>query len=491
MANDLSFMGSYSGIDMKTVDSLIQAESGKLVKYSNKQASLTTEKNAWKDINTRLSSLYEKLGSLEEEKTFKSRDVTSSNTTKLAISAKENAQLGDYSVEVIRLATSATMTSGKITNTAGKSVNEALNLQGKFSITNNDYNSDKPEENRAIIEIKTEDSLKDIVDKINDKTKVSGIQAKIIDRQLILTDTKMGARTFSIGGIEPGSGSSIVSELGLDPDTTDADKRPALGTGKTSEIIVDGITITKDTNTIEDAIDGVTLTLKELSEVGKPMTVTVKEDTAKTEKAIQDVVDQYNSILSFIGTQLDIGDPSAEKNKTGALVGDSSLIRLETGLRSLMTANVNNGSTSVRNMSDLGITVDRAGKATLDTKKLKEALANDPAAVKNLFFNPEKKEASVEGEAVVAAEKEKGMAEKMRSLIDSYISDKTGIITNKSKTFENEIKDIGKSITSFNERLEKKRANYIAMFTRLDTVMMQAESQMAYLSSQFNPPSNK
>lgn len=109
--------------------------------------------------------------------------------------------------------------------------------------------------------------------------------------------------------------------------------------------------------------------------------------------------------------------------------------------------------------------------------------------MKNLFFAAEKVETDVEGEPLMTAEKENGMAQKMRSLINSYISDKTGIITNKSSTFDNEIKDISKSITSFNERLEKKRANYIAMFTRLDTVMMEAESQMAYLNSQFNPPS--
>lgn len=468
-------MGSYSGIDMNTVDSLIQAESGKLVQYTNKQATLTTEKTAWKDINTRLSSLYEKLGSLQEDATFKSRAITSSDTNKLTISAKTDAQLGDYSVQVNRLATSTTMTSGLIPSAADKTVMDALGLAGDFTITNQDFDLAKPEENTFSIDIKVEDSLKDIVGKINEQTKLSGVQAKIIDRQIILTDTKMGNRTFTVGG-------DLADDLGLDTNAT-------LINGQSSEIEIDGITITKDTNTIEDAIDGVTLTLKELSEVGKPTTVTVKEDTAKTEKAIQDVVDQYNSILSFVGDQLDVGDPSAEKNKTGALVGDSTLMRLEMGLRSLMTANVNNGSTSVKNMSDLGITVDRAGKATLDSKKLKEALANDPAAVKNLFFNTEGIETAVAGEPLATVEKENGMAQKMRSLIDSYISEKTGIIANKSTTFENEIKDISKSITSFNERLEKKRTNYIAMFTRLDTVMMEAESQMAYLNSQFNPPS--
>ncbi len=78
------------------------------------------------------------------------------------------------------------------------------------------------------------------------------------------------------------------------------------------------------------------------------------------------------------------------------------------------------------------------------------------------------------------------MAQKMRSLIDTYISDKSGIIANKSATYDKLSEDISKSITKFNERLDKKRENYVAMFTRLDTAMMEAESQLAYLQSQFS-----
>ena len=70
--------------------------------------------------------------------------------------------------------------------------------------------------------------------------------------------------------------------------------------------------------------------------------------------------------------------------------------------------------------------------------------------------------------------------------MNTYISDKTGIIKTKSATYDKLSEDLTKSITKFNERLEKKRANYVTMFSRLDTAMMQAESQMAYLQSQLN-----
>ena len=89
-------------------------------------------------------------------------------------------------------------------------------------------------------------------------------------------------------------------------------------------------------------------------------------------------------------------------------------------------------------------------------------------------------------ETTVTTEVEVGMAQKMRALVDTYISEKTGIIATKSDTYDKSLKDLSSSITKFNERLVKKRENYVAMFTRLDTAMMEAESQLAYLQSQFS-----
>ncbi|MGB7365979.1 flagellar filament capping protein FliD, partial [Carnobacterium jeotgali] len=260
--------------------------------------------------------------------------------------------------------------------------------------------------------------------------------------------------------------------------------------GQSAELTVDGITMTRDTNSVTDAVEGLTIELKGVTEASKPVTIGIKEDTDTTVKAFQSFVDQYNSTLTFVGDQLDVGDPSAEKNKTGALAGDSSLIRLQSSLRSLMTQSVSSGNPDYKNLEAIGISVDRFGAATLDTAKLKTALADDPTAVKKMLFQTTTTETPGVDEngapTTVKTEKEVGMAQKMRALVDTYISDKTGIIVTKSATYDKLSEDITKSIAKFNERLVKKRENYVAMFTRLDTAMMQAESQMAYLQSQFS-----
>lgn len=493
MASSINFLGSYSGIDSATIDAMIEAESGKVVQYTNKQTSITAEKNAWKDINTRLDSLFTKLGTLGEDKTFQSKLTTSSDATKVAITASTDSLAGNYSIEVNRLATSNQVTSGEIPLADGKTIKDNLELVGTFTVTSQATSGTAEEKEASIgkfeISIEAKDSLKDIVGKINEKSKESGIQAKIVDNRIIMADSKMGNRTMTFDGNVTSKAGTVVDNgdmagvLGFEKDKT-------YEGGQSAELTVDGITMTRNTNSVTDAVEGLTIELKGVTEASKPVTIGIKEDTDTTVKAFQSFVDQYNSTLTFVGDQLDVGDPSAEKNKTGALVGDSSLIRLQSSLRSLMTQSVSSGNPAYKNLEAIGISVDRFGAATLDTAKLKTALADDPTAVKKMLFQTTTTETPGVDEngapTTVKTEKEVGMAQKMRALVDTYISEKTGIIVTKSATYDKLSEDLTKSITKFNERLVKKRENYVAMFTRLDTAMMQAESQMAYLQSQFS-----
>ncbi|MER2180330.1 MAG: flagellar filament capping protein FliD [Carnobacterium inhibens] len=492
MASSISFLGSYSGIDSATIDSMIEAESGKLVQYTNKQTSITAEKNAWKDINTRLDSLFTKLGTLGEDKTFKSKLATSSDATKVAITANTDSAASNYSIGVTQLASSNQVTSGIIESAKDNTIKDSLGLKGTFTGTSQAKSGTEESGESTTgsfkIEIAAEDSLKDIVGKINEQSKESGVQAKIVDNRIIMTDSKMGERTMSFsGGLTGENGTitdnGIVESLGFEEDKVYEGGKPAI-------LTIDGITVTRDTNSITDAVEGLTIELKGVTEASKPVTIGIKEDTDTTVKAFQSFVDQYNSTLTFIGDQLDVGDPSAEGNTTGALAGDSSLIRLQSSLRSLMTGAANTGNAAYNNLESVGISVDRYGKATLDTEKLKEGLADDPTAVKKMLFQTTTTETAGVDEkgqpTTITSEKEIGIAQKMRALVDTYISEKTGIIATKSDTYDKSLKDLSSSITKFNERLVKKRENYVAMFTRLDTAMMEAESQLAYLQSQFS-----
>lgn len=473
MVGSLSFMGSYSGIDSSTIDSMIEAESGKLIQYTNKKENLTKEKDAWKDVNTRLDTLYTKLGNLAKEDAFQSKSVSNSDESKLTVSADSKGQVGTYKIKINQLATATRLASAEINQMKEKSITDKLELSGKITVGNSKTNP-------VAIDIDSNDSLKDIVGKINETSKESGVSASIVDNRIILSSTTMGDEELSITGTN-----GLSDKLGFDASTVGNQEK-----GQMAEFTVNGLTVKRDSNKIDDVIEGITFELLKVDKESEVNTIKVSEDTEKTISTVKEFIEQYNSTMSFIGDQLKVGDPSLKDNKVGPLAGDSSLIRLQAQLRSLITSNVENSSGAIKNVKDIGITVDRYGTAVLDETKLKEVLAKDPSVVEKLFNTSSKTVEQVTDEEGKITEVEKetksGVAQKMQSLVDSFISKKNGIITTKSDTYDKMIKDIGKQIETFNERLVKKREYYVKTFTALDTAMMEAESQMSYLASQMD-----
>lgn len=468
--SSINIMGSYSGIDMTVIDQLVEAERAKGVKFTNQKQKIEREKNAWKDINTRLDSLFNKLDTLTKKETFESRTVSSNvkESTSLSVVAGENAAVGQYRVQVQQLATSTRLTGGKIDT---ESIYDELNLSGEFSFIVDG------EAEPFTIQIDSKDSLRDVTNKINELTADSGIQASVVDNRLVLTDMNMGESSIKVQI----DGDGIATGLGFNEQTESVSGQSAIFT-------IDGLTIERNSNTIDDVVEGLTFKLSNVHQGSDNEIITIGSDTEKITTAVKDFVEQYNSLMDQISSQMDVGDPTLEDNKTGALTGDGALMRLQSGLRSLMTRNLEGDfSGEFKSIEDLGITLDRDGVASFDEAKFNEALQNDPANVARFFYTQERVSETVieDGEEVTKSKLQKnGMSELMKNFIDTYISSSTGIISTKNETYDKMLKDINEQIDTFNERVDKKRDRYIKQFTALDIAMMQAQSQLDYLYSQ-------
>lgn len=479
VSNSMNFLGSYSGITSETIDSLIAAQSGKLTQYNNQKESLTKEKTVWSDIQTRLTNLNTKMDTLMDPKSFFSKKTTSSDETKLAVTAETNAVPGQYEITVDRLATASRLTSGQILTT-GQTNTTALGFEGTFKLSSQDTSeigsSDPKTLKQVDITIANTDSLKDVITKINAQTKDSGISATIIDGRLSLTDAQLGDRTIAVT-----SATDLADKMAWNPAAAGTAKA-TLAAGTSAKVTVNNtITLERNSNTITDAIEGMTLNLK--ATTASPVSVYVADDTENTLKVVKDFIEQYNSTVSFITEKLSVGNPSSESNVAGALSGDSTLLRLQSSLRQMLTGGVEIQKTapSAKQEYDfigsLGISVDRFGKASIDETKLKEIIKNDPDRVAGFFS----RSITVDG---TTEKKKVGLAEKLQTVVNSFVDSKDGMITAKNKTYDKAMDDIAKKIEAFNVRMEAQRARYVKTFTALDTAMMQAESQMSYLSSQ-------
>lgn len=494
---NFNIMGSYSGIDMSVIDQMIEAERSKGVQFTNRKDKIEREQGAWKDVGSRLTSLSQKTDVLGRRGTFESRTVKSSATSNAAVSvtAGNSAPVGDYRLEVKQLATSSRVTGNRInletTDEAEKKKNPIdrdLKIDGKFTFTTDDLGVDKNNDKISTVfefDIKQGDSLRKISENINTKTEESGIRASIVDNRLILTDTKMGDRNITINFEDPDN--NLATNLGFVANSVDNEGNPVtqLEKGVGAKFTIDGLLVERDTNRISDAIEGMAFTLTSKHADGESELISVTNNTQKGVDAVKEFVDQYNSVMNFIQTQTDVGTPSEDSNTTGALVGEGSIMRLQSGLRSLLTSRIA-GDGDIKAASDIGITTDRYGVATLDEAKLTEVLREDPESVARFFYKPEAVEVGDTIPSGKTTDQTKGMSELFKNLVETYTSTTKGIISTKNKSYERMVKDINEQIETFNERIDKKRARYIQQFAALDEAMMRAESQMDYLYSQMN-----
>lgn len=466
----LSFLGQYSGITTDVVDQLIEAESGGKTLLQNKVTKYNQEKSAWSEISSVLSNFQTKLKALQNNDSYYSKIAKSSNEDLATISGNSDAKNGgDFELLVSQLAKQTKLTGSQVS--AAETNSTDLNLNGKLTFAyQGEKTDDSPE--TVDIDITEKDSLLDIADKINKESKNIGVSAVVINKRLVLTNNKSGAKETTL---DQTKNTATLAALGLN---TSADL------GQAAKYSLDGIDMESDSNVISDAIDGATITLKKEIKPEDTVTLSLKNDDSKTVKAATDFVTQYNNLMSLIKSDLDVGNPSASTadssstNVQGKLVGDSTLQRLQSSLRNMITqADKDNGASL--SPFDMGFPVDKDGVLSLDEDKFKSQLADSPEKVHDFFY--------VQGEDSFDESTDTGYTAKLNNLVNEFISNdatKKGIITNKSDSIDKMVKDLNSQIDDFTARLADKREQYIAQFTQLDSIMMQADSQMQYMQSQ-------
>ena len=453
-----SYMGQYTGITSDTIDQLLQSDELRKTVIQNKIDKINTKSQAWTDISTRLSNLTSKLDVLQDEATYQTKKVTSSDDTIATISGTSDSMEGSYDLVVKQLATASKITGGVVSKADGTtkiSTKDALGYSGKLTITNGA--TDGSDTALTVeIDVKATDSLKDIANAINNAkdpsdstgTKGAGLKATIVNNQLVVSSEEMGDRTLTIGG-------DLKDSLGFANSQTTR--------GQSSKFTLDGIEMERNSNTPTDVVDGVTLNFKK-ADASKTITLGLTNDTDKELSAVKDFVNQYNSVM------------------TGALAGDSTLISLQSKLQSTVL-----GGKSVNGVSasTLGLSVDRNGTLSLDETKFKAQLAKDPNSVKDFFFKDTSNKYSTEKTGT-------GYTADFKAILDRYTSTKSGsegVISLRKSSYQSEITDYNKQIERITEQIATKRARYVTMFTNLDTAIGNLQSQFSYFQSQ-NSSSN-
>nr|MDJ0914019.1 flagellar filament capping protein FliD [Desulfobacterales bacterium] len=236
-----------------------------------------------------------------------------------------------------------------------------------------------------------------------------------------------------------------------------------------SRIDIDGVQdIQKDTNTLDDVISGVTITLKKAHDdpINDTTTLSIKRDNNTIIAAVEAFISTYNGMIDFYQKNQVYDQDSGT---AGPLLGDATANLIRNRLASLIKTPVA-GSDVIRTFSDLGIAFDSNGKLELDTTILNEKLNNDPDDTAQFFTQTD---AGAEGFAL-----------RMVNELEAMLQTSNGILSIRQDGIQKSIEDVQDDIEKVEYRVTASEERMRAQFTALEVLLSQYQATSDYLSQQ-------
>ncbi len=451
--------GIGSGLDITSlVAQLVAAERAPTdQRLFRKEAKFQTQLSAVGTLKGALSSLQSALTNLKDADFLKGRTATSGDTSVFTASAGASAVPGTFQIEVERLATSHKVVSQGITDKTANLGTGTLTIGvGADSFT---------------VSIgAAAQSLEDIRDAINDSSNNPGVGATIIS-----VDDGLGGKVSKLVLESENVGSDYAITLTVDDDDgVDADdaglSRVVFGNtvGSTATldavINIDGQAHTATSNSITDAVEGVTINLVSATDpaLDEVNALTIKVDTAVVKKEVQKFVAAYND---FIKTFDSMASFNAETQETGVLLGDTTLRSLRSQLALQLGDVVSTATGDIDVLTELGVTTTDQGTLTIDDTKFSEVLDTNFADLESFFAS------------------DSGFAVRLDSMIESYVAS-DGVLEAKSSGLKASIESINEDRERLNRRIASFEARILKQFTALDTLISQFQSTGTFLTQQ-------
>lgn len=236
----------------------------------------------------------------------------------------------------------------------------------------------------GVFNITNADSLEiqDLLDKIESTLGNSVSVSVDLLGKITVEDKAAGISQLSISLMpnNEGGGSLNFGVIETVAEGKDAQSREIV-TGRDATFRVNGVTLFRPTNTVTDAVEGVTLILNG-AKVGTETTISVDQDINAIQDKIETFVSSYNESLSLINSQFVFDE---ETQTSGPLSGDVTLLTLQAQLRSIVSNPVSGLVSDENNLTLFGISFTRNGDLKIDTDKLNTSLANKLTSMKRIL----------------------------------------------------------------------------------------------------------
>ena len=458
--NLISALGAGSGVDVKALaESLVEAERAPRKEIIDTKIKQTEAKiSGYSALKFSLSELQTAFKKLNDTSDFNSVTAVSSQPSAVGITTNSSATAGIYNVEVSQMALATRWATSSIatgtTFNSGSSFDLTLTVGGTATAIS-----------------VTTPTPAGIVSAVNAQTADTGVSAQLINTgsayKLVFTGQEGADNDFTV--------SSTASDLTFDS--------TALQTAQDAALTVNDIAITSSSNTISDALDGITLNLYTVTSSAARISLT--QDTTAIKSNIKDLVTAYNSFADSVKI---LGDRASEVEEFGgALAGESLLQNIKSQVRSMITGdftlytdstNLTGAvNTNVNAAWQVGLSFDRSGQLTLDETELDTALADYPDEVITLFT-------ADTNNLSVYATSSAGLAGQAVRDIDTMIRS-TGLIEEQTSNANKKLDLYKDDLLKIEERMTMLMERYMKQFSLMESIVGSSNKMRESIKSSF------
>jgi flagellar hook-associated protein 2 len=354
----LSFGSATSGqgFDVATTVTQIQASEQAIeTPWQTQLTTLQAQDTVFSSLGTDLATLTTSLQALTNfDGVFSEKEGASSDTNVLSLSsASATASAGSHTIVVGNLAQTSSDASTAISNPTDT-------LSGSLTIQGTTFNVDSADNDTTLASLSAAINAAGIGVSASVITDSSGSRLSIVSG----TSGAAGqlAISSSLSGASSGSITFQTGQAGLDANLT-----------------VDGVSITSSSNTVTNAIPGVTFQL--LAKSTTPVQVQITNDTADIGTAMSNFVSAYNAVVKDINTQ----EGKDSSGNPEPLFGNPTMSLLQSGLSGALFGTAASGA--IKDITQLGLSVNNDGTLTLDADTLNSALNSNFADVTGFLQN--------------------------------------------------------------------------------------------------------
>jgi flagellar hook-associated protein 2 len=463
----VSSLGIGSGLDLSTLlDNLTTAEKARLTPITAAQTSYSAKLTAYGTLQSALQTFADAATALSSTNTYGATTATSNNTSAFSATTTTGAAAGKYSVSITQLASAQSLVSA--TQSSSTAALGATTTDNTRTLTISQGDGSTPLSIKLTDDQTSLTGVRDAINKAGGGVTASIVKVDDSSYKLVLSANKTGTdseMTVSVTGDD-----TLNNIIGYDSSTSTG-AMTENATAANAQLTFNGIALERQTNTISDAQDGITLNL-----VGTTTTaasLTVAKDTSTASTAVQTFVDAYNalqdtfsSLTKFTATDTD-SDTADSTN--GALLGDSALRTIQTRLNAAITGV--SGSGTISSLQSIGITTDPdTGKLEIDSTKLSSALTDNPNAVQTMM---------------VGDGKTTGVMTNISNLNTGFLNTSNGTIANAQTAVNTTLKSLTTQYNKVNDSINTTIARYKTQFTALDVAIQKLNSTADYLTQQF------